>query len=286
MSETFQRVAIVGVGLLGASLGLALKARGLVKTVAGAGRRRETLEKALALGAIDLVADSPEEAADGADLAVIATPAAAVLSAMDALRGLAESGSLVVTDVASTKAVICAHAVRTWKAPRQFVGSHPMAGSEKSGPEYGTADLYEGAVCLIEDSPGTDPEAVQLVRRLWGSVGARLVALDPESHDRMLARTSHLPHVAAAALAALAAEVGARREVIGRGFLDSTRIADGPPEVWRDICLTNREAVLESVAGLKGRLERFEALLRAGDGHGLEAYFEEGRRGRRGTAGK
>jgi len=161
-----------------------------------------------------------------------------------------------------------------------------MAGSEKSGPEYGTADLYEGAVCLIEDSPGTDPEAVQLVRRLWGSVGARLVALDPESHDRMLARTSHLPHVAAAALAALAAEVGARREVIGRGFLDSTRIADGPPEVWRDICLTNREAVLESVAGLKGRLERFEALLRAGDGHGLEMYFEEGRRGRRGTAGK
>lgn len=286
MSVPFDRVAIVGVGLLGASLGLALKARGLARTVTGAGRRRETLEKALALGAVDRIADTPEKAAEGAALAVIATPAAAVLPVMDALRGMASGGGLVVTDVASTKTVICAHAARTWGAPRRFVGSHPMAGSEKSGPEFGDAELYNGAVCLVEDSPGADPGAVALVRRLWEAVGARVVSVDPEGHDRMLARTSHLPHVAAAALAAIALEGGARREVIGRGFLDTTRIADGPPEVWRDICLTNRDAVLESVAGLKGWLERFEALLRNGDGPGLEAYFEEGRRCRRGVSGE
>ncbi len=281
MSPGFERIGIAGVGLLGASLGLALKKRGLARCVVGAGRRRETLETALRLGAIDEIADAPADLA-GTELVVLAAPAAAVPPLMDALRGTAA----VVTDVASTKGVICAHAAATWNAPRRFVGGHPMAGSENAGPEHGRADLYEGAICLIEDSPGLDSAAVDTVRRLWEAVGMRVVPIAPQLHDVLLARTSHLPHVAAAALASLAGAAPLTRDVVGRGFLDTTRIAGGPPEVWRDICLTNREALLESLSEYGERLETFIRLLREGNSAGLEAFFAEGRAARRGVTGE
>ena len=282
MSPGFERIGIAGVGLLGASLGLALKKRGLARCVVGAGRRRETLETALRLGAIDEIADAPAALAAGTELVVLAAPAAAVPPLMDSLRGTAA----VVTDVASTKGVICAHAAGTWPSPRRFVGGHPMAGSENAGPEHGRADLYEGAVCLLEDSPGLDPAAVDTVRRLWEAVGMRVAPIAPQLHDALLARTSHLPHVAAAALAALAGAAPLTRDVVGRGFLDTTRIAGGPPEVWRDICLTNREALLESLSEYGERLETFIRLLRDGDSAGLEAFFAEGRAARRGVTGE
>ncbi len=274
------RVAIVGVGLLGASLGLALKARGLASQVTGVGRRKVSLDTALALGAIDAVAPSPEEAAAEADLLVVATPAALVTSILDEVGSVNNPG-LVVTDVASTKALICRHAAATWAAPRRFVGAHPMAGGEKLGPENGRPDLYEGSVCLVEESPSLDPDARAAVCRLWESVGARVVSVEPEKHDPILARTSHLPHVVASAVAAIAAESGASQSFVGNGFRDLTRIADSPFEMWRDICLTNRAALLESLAGFDARMREFAALLAAGDAAGLDAFFEQGREGRR-----
>jgi prephenate dehydrogenase len=274
------RVAIVGVGLLGASLGLALKARGLATRVTGVGRRKVSLDTALALGAIDATAPDVAAAAAEADLLVVATPAALVTSVLDEVRRAGNS-RLVVTDVASTKAAICGHAEATWAAPRRFVGSHPMAGGEKFGPENGRPDLYEDTVCLVEESPGLDPEAHAVVCGLWESVGARVVSVKPEDHDPILARTSHLPHVVASAVAALAGESGASQLFVGNGFRDLTRIADSRPEVWRDICLTNRTALLQSLAGLDARLHELADILAAGDAERLDAFFEQGREGRR-----
>jgi len=278
--QPLDRVAIVGVGLLGASLGLALKARGLAKHVVGVGRRQVSLDTALELGAIDAVAPSPAAAAAETDLLVVATPAALVTAILDEVHGVGNR-ALIVTDVASTKAAICGHAAATWAAPRRFVGSHPMAGGEKFGPEHGCAGLYEGTVCLVEESPDLDPAARAAVCRLWESVGAQIVSVRPEEHDPVLARTSHLPHVVASAVAALAAEGGASHLFVGNGFRDLTRIADSRPEVWRDICLTNRTALLESLAALDARLHGLAAALGAGDARRLDAFFEEGREGRR-----
>ncbi len=275
-----KRVAIVGVGLLGASLGLALKSRGLATQVTGVGRRKVSLDTALALGAIDDIAPDAATAAAGADLLVVATPAALVTAILDEVYGVGNPG-LVVTDVASTKAAICSHASATWAAPRRFVGSHPMAGGEKFGPENGRPDLYEDTVCLVEESTDLDPEAHAIVCRLWESIGARVVSVRPEEHDPILARTSHLPHVVASAVAALAAEGGASQLFVGNGFRDLTRIADSRPEVWRDICLTNRTALLQSLAGLDARLHDLAAILEAGDAARLDAFFEQGREGRR-----
>jgi prephenate dehydrogenase len=212
-------------------------------------------------------------------LIVIATPAGSVCGTLDTLRGGVRPGT-VVTDVASTKAAICAHARATWPAPRRFVGSHPMAGSERFGPENGDASLYDGAVCLVEEARDLDPNAYAAVVHLWESVGARVVPVAPDRHDALLACTSHLPHAAAAALAVLAADTGATSDHVGNGFRDVTRIAASRPEVWRDICLTNREALLKAVDDLEASLSAFRRALEQRDGAALEDFFQRGQHAR------
>lgn len=275
----FDRAAIIGVGLLGSSLGLALRERGLANEVVGIGRRTSSLETALRHGAIHRHTLEIEAGIADADLIVIATPAGIVPKLLDTLRDCI--GPLtIVTDVTSTKGAICAHARATWPSPRRFVGSHPMAGSERFGPEHGNARLYENSICLVEQSAAIDHDARAAIVALWEAVGARVVDIDPDQHDTLLARTSHLPHVLSAAIAILGGECGEVRELIGNGFRDMTRIAAGRPEIWRDICLTNRAAVLESCANLRQQLDRFMAALETEDGAALEAYFEAGRAAR------
>lgn len=278
MTPAFERVAILGVGLLGASLGLALKQRGLAGHILGIGRRLESLEAALRIGAIDAHSLDPASAA-AASLIVIATPAALVEPMLDQIRPILAPGA-VVTDVASTKAAICQHAAATWPAPRRFVGSHPMAGSEKFGPEHGDPELYTGSVCFVESSDGLDPEATATVQRLWEAVGAQVVRVAPAEHDLYVARTSHLPHVLAAAIAEVAGRAGDVRPFVGNGFRDTTRIAAGRAEVWRDISLTNRDALLATLDELQQDLGVFRAALEQRDGAALEAFFEAGRAAR------
>ncbi len=278
MTPHFERVAIAGVGLLGASLGLALKARGMAGRIVGVGRRQSTLDKALAAGAVDSVSLDISAASD-ADLILLAPPAGLVIPMLDELRGLCKP-SAIVTDVASTKAAICAHADATWAAPRRFVGSHPMAGSEKYGPEHGRADFYEGSVCLLETGEHLEPQARATVAALWQAVGARVVDVQPASHDLFLAYTSHIPHVVSAAMASLALEQGDVRPMIGNAFRDMTRIAASRPEVWRDICLTNKAAVLEGLQAYLRELGRFSELLASGNTDGLEAFFRAGNEAR------
>jgi len=278
-------VAIIGVGLLGGSLGLAIKERGLAGVIRGVGRRRESLSKALEAGTIDSAHLDLSSGVQDADLIVICTPASQVVPMLDILRDIALP-SAVVTDVASTKASICAHANATWPLPRRFIGSHPMTGSEKFGPEHAFASLYENAVVVLEKSRKVDEHARDLVRNLWESVGARIVEVEPVEHDAIVARTSHVPHVAAAALSAIAARQGANaRPLSGKGFRDSTRIAASRPEVWRDICLTNRAAVLNGLDEFTEELRQIRAAIDRSDGLAIEAFFKTGRAAREEVAG-
>ncbi len=281
MSTEFNTVTIVGVGLLGASLGLALKERALARHVIGVGRRHETLETARARGAIDAMAASVADAVPDSDLIVICTPAAGVIKCLDEARTYCGARA-AVTDVASTKAEICAHARERWAKPYRFVGSHPMAGAEKFGPEHAAADLYDGSVVFVEAPDGHADDAHAAVVHLWNCVGAHVLPVDPAEHDRYVARTSHAPHVLAAALAKLAGSDPRLGPFVGRGFRDTTRIAEGRPELWRDICLTNREAIAESLTEVRGMLDDVIAALETKDAAALDRYFTEGRDARRG----
>ncbi len=280
MDPLFDRVVLVGAGLLGASLGLAMQASGMARHITGVGRRQETLDTALSLGAIHDTSLDLAEVASDADCIVIATPAATVLDALD-IVGATARPTAIMLDVASTKATICAHAANLWPAPRRFVGCHPMAGSEKSGPQHATAGLYNNSICFIEESAELDPEATRLVRELWERCGARVVTIDPARHDAILASTSHIPHIMATLLATSAVERGASREFAGNGFRDMTRLAEGSPEMWRDITLTNREAVMDGLESLRGQLNDFLTAVERSDAQALMQFFEAGREARR-----
>lgn len=284
MSGRFGTVAIVGVGLLGGSLGLALKQRGLATAVRGIGHRATTLEAALAAGTVDTVHLDALEGVEGANVIVLCTPAARVMTLMDTL-GPVVPRDVVVTDVASTKAAICAHAEATWPKPLRFVGSHPMAGSEKFGPEHADPALYEGRYTILTPTPHADADAVAVVRALWESVGSRVVPLDPAHHDSQVARTSHIPHIVAACLAELAAANEAVPAVVGTGFRDMTRVAEGRAEIWSEICLTNREAIRDGLDELGTALERVRRLIDESHHAELEAFFESAQQARREALG-
>lgn len=284
MTQRYRTVTIIGVGLLGGSLALALKARNLTDTVRGAGRSPETLEKAAARGIIDASYLEPVEACRGADLVVICTPAGSVPSILDAIRP-ACSGSALVTDVASTKAVICSHAGRTWPTPLRFVGSHPMAGSEKFGPEHASPTLYEGCITIVDTNPAAQ-EARAAITALWETVGAKVVSIEPEVHDALVARTSHIPHIAAGCIARLAAAGGEITPFVGTGFRDVTRVAAGRPELWRDICLTNQDAIAQGLERLEQDLAEVRRMVAEGRADELDTFFEQARDARRKALGE
>lgn len=278
-------VTVIGAGLLGASLGLALKARGMVGTVRGVGHRRESLEAAREVGAIDEGHLDAREAAVDADLVVICTPAELVAPKLDEIRDVCRSDALV-TDVASTKGLICRHAENTWPQPLRFVGSHPMAGSEKFGPEHASATLYENSTVIMTPCHGQAEDAYEGVKRLWMGVGARIAEMDAQIHDVLVARTSHIPHILAACIAELAADAGEVRAVVGNGFRDVTRVAAGRPEIWRDICLTNRDAICEGLLRLIERVDEVRRMIAIGGAHELLDFFKEGQESRRRILGE
>lgn len=276
MTDSFGTVCIVGVGLLGGSLGLALKSRGAATTVYGVGRRQSSLDTAVDRGAIDEGHLELSKAVPQADLVIVCTPAAGIPGFLEALRPLCAS-SAIITDVASTKEVICQCARSLWDAPLPFIGSHPMAGSEKSGPEYADPGLFEGAVTFVEKADDLDGRAKETVARLWETVGSVVVEVDPSTHDRLVARTSHVPHIAASALATLVEGHHGIGPFIGAGFRDTTRVADGRPEIWRDICLTNTKAIHDALGELIARLEDVRASVLSEDAEALNRFFVEAR---------
>lgn len=282
MVAMFDRVAVVGVGLIGGSFALGLKAGRAVREVIGVGRRPGPLEEARALGLIDGIGTIEE--AGSADLVLIAAPVMQTETLLAALRPHLAPAT-VVTDAGSIKGEVIAAAKRALgEAVGQFVPGHPIAGSDESGPRAARADLYRQRTVVLTPLAENAPAAIDRVRAAWGACGARIELMSALQHDAVFASVSHLPHLLAFAYMAAVArsdDAATRLTLAGSGFRDFTRIAASHPEMWRDIALGNREALLAELEGFRRLLDLVQARLAAGDGPALERLFEEASAARR-----
>jgi len=274
------KLVVIGVGLIGASFALALKRARAVRNVVGVGRTRANLAAARRLRVIDEVQADPGRAVRDADLVLIATPVGQMGAVMTAIAPHL-SPRAVVTDGGSTKCDVIAGARRFLGGRyRRFVPGHPIAGTERSGAAAGFADLYRDRCVVLTPQAETDPDAVRLVKRAWMTCGARVVVLDAEDHDEMLAAVSHLPHVVAYALVNALAhrrDAGRLLRFSGAGLRDTVRIAGSSPEMWADICVANREALLAALDDYEDALEETRSAIEQGDAATLRRLFARAR---------
>lgn len=276
-----ETVAIAGLGLMGGSLGLALRAHGAVRAVRGYARRQSVRDQALASGAVDGVYASVSEAASIADLVVLCTPVLTIPALAKEILGALKPGTLV-TDVGSTKQWLTNELCSIFAdSGVTYIGSHPMAGSEKAGIEAARADLYEGACVLVTPTSPADSDATQRLVAFWESVGSAVTVMSPEEHDRIIARTSHLPHLTAALLmAAVDRDDCHVAPFCGPGFRDTTRIAAGAEDVWHDIVKSNSTAIRHELDVLKEGIDGLCGLLDHGDYEGVRSLLASCRRKR------
>ncbi len=271
-----ERLAVLGVGLIGGSVALALKRAGAVRQVVGYGRDRGNLGVAQSLGIIDEIAAGPEQAVAGADCVLLAMPVGAMAETFSRIAPHLAAAALL-TDAGSTKQDVIA-AARSGLGGQigRFVPGHPIAGAEKSGALAARADLYAGRNVILTPLPENAAATVAAVADLWRACGARLMEMSAAEHDRVFAAVSHLPHLAAFALVdelASRPEAGLYFRLAGSGFRDFTRIAASSPEMWRDIALANREALAAELDAYVSRLSHLRAALAAGDGQTLFDTF-------------
>jgi len=275
-------VVIFGVGLIGGSFALALKQAGAAKRVIGLGRNPANLRRARELGAIDEASSDPAVVA-GADLVLIATPVGQMAAVMRVIAPHLHAGT-VVTDGGSTKQDVVALAYRLLKRrAAQFVPGHPIAGAEHSGVAAARADLYRGRRVVLTPLPENSERSVRRVRAAWRSCGAKLFRMQPAEHDRVFAAVSHLPHLLSYALVDQVARHSNGKQLFdyaAGGFRDFTRIASSHPEMWRDICIANRKALLAELSGYQRELAEVKALLQKGDAAGLEKILIRARAAR------
>ena len=279
MSEIlYDRVAIIGVGLLGGSVALACKERGLVGSVCGFGRNPKRLEQAQAKGILDDFSVDLKTALKDADLVVLATPIGLFREITEQMAEHLKKGC-VVTDLGSVKcSVIKDVEPLTLKAGVDFVPSHPIAGGENSGFESSKGNLFEGKFCVVTPTKNTPLEAQTKICKLWETLGAKVEVRDPEEHDRLYAATSHLPHVLAYALLNTLGEMKTKQneEYLskgGNGLIDVVRLGASEPNMWRDICLSNKEFILELLKEYQIALDSFKEKIALGDGDFLHEAF-------------
>ncbi|MDZ4697978.1 MAG: prephenate dehydrogenase/arogenate dehydrogenase family protein [Deltaproteobacteria bacterium] len=281
----FARVALLGIGYMGGSLALALRASGLAKTVVGYDKDPGAATLALERGIIQLAASSPAEAVRSADLVILAAPVRALEGLAKTIAGSLTPGALLL-DIGSVKGPV-ADAVRRAVGESHFVPCHPLAGAEKSGVGAAVADLYHGRPCVLCPFPTTDLGAIDRVEALWRAVGSHPIRVPIEEHDGLVAALSHLPHAVAFALARAAEQDGTRlRNVLPGGTLtsslrDTTRVAASSPEVWRDIFLMNGPNVLPLIDRFVGELQTLRAQIEANDAAGLHDWLTTARTARR-----
>ncbi|HBF34538.1 TPA: prephenate dehydrogenase/arogenate dehydrogenase family protein [Candidatus Sumerlaeota bacterium] len=274
----FQKVVISGVGLLGASLGLAIRSKKLANQIIGVGRNEERLQHAVNIGALDSYEMTLKAACRDADFIVLCGPISVILSQIPAAFASAPEGA-IITDVGSTKRSIVRKATDTARAGVHFVGSHPMAGSEKSGAEHARANLYEGATVVLTPDLRTQDAALDIVRSFWQALGMTAVEMLPARHDNLVARLSHLPHLVASALVAQtevnpAGTAEMMRAVAGPGFRDSTRIAMGSVDMWTDILIDNRDAMLTAIDQIEDVLRDLRDSIDKKDRESLGAFLD------------
>jgi prephenate dehydrogenase len=270
-----QTLTIVGVGLIGGSIGLAARRYGVAGRILGTSRRPASLERARALGIIDEGFVDFAEAVRQADLSVFCTPVDQIANQVLTAAAGCPAGALL-TDAGSTKAGIV-HAVETRMAAGvAFVGSHPLAGSEKRGFEYADADLFQGRLTVVTRTAHTDPRALERTTAFWEALGSRVHLMDPEEHDRALALTSHVPHLVAAALAGLLQPE--LQHLTATGFRDTTRVAAGDPSIWTGIFEENRSAVVEALRQFDESVNRFRRALMDGDTAALDSLLSNAKK--------
>ncbi|WP_434061425.1 prephenate dehydrogenase/arogenate dehydrogenase family protein [Zhongshania marina] len=277
------KLTIIGLGLMGGSLAKALKAQAAVGEVVATGRRAESLERGVQLGVIDSYTLDMAEAVAGADVVVIATPTLVAEKVMADLAPLL-TPNIIVTDVASVKGNIQRAAERIFgEVPANFVLGHPIAGSEQSGVEASSVDLFLDHRVILTPLENTASEAVALIRAMWESCGAEVLCMDVAEHDAVLAATSHLPHVLAYTLVDALAQNGAAADIFkfaAGGFRDFTRIASSDPTMWHDIALANREAILQGIDSFSAHLALVRKAIEEGDGEAIFASFDRAKRAR------
>lgn len=272
----FDRIAVLGLGLLGGSVARAARERGVAKAVIGTGRRREALDEAVRQGVIDATA-TVERAVDGADLVILATPVNAMVDQLRRAAPHLRPGT-IVTDVGSVKGVLDEGLPGLLPPGVPYVGSHPMAGSHLRGCEHARADLFEGAPCVVTATGDSDPDAVERIVDFWSRLGARVVRRDPAQHDAEVAWVSHVPHVLAFAFAqSLAAAPETAGRLGGSGFRDFTRIAQSDAELWSDILVANAKSIAGPLREVAQVLSRYAGDLEAGDTEALERAIAEAR---------
>ena len=272
----WRKVTLIGVGLLGGSLGLALKRRRLATRVTGFVRRAASVKECLAARAVDEATLNLQQAVSGADLIVLCTPIAQMTPLARRFSPCLKRGA-IVTDVGSVKAGVVRQLEKiVSRAGGHFIGSHPMAGAEKMGVSAASPVLFENAVCAVTPTAKSHRGALKAVEGLWQSVGARVVRLKPGVHDAVVARTSHLPHLLAATLAAHVLDprhADNNAMLCATGFRDTTRIASGSPEMWRDIVIENRAHLRRELTAMARQIESLRRLLRAGDAAAIQEFL-------------
>ncbi len=278
--DGIHHVTIIGVGLLGGSTGLAIKAQGGRVRVAGVGRRAGSLRTAMKIGAIDSAHLDVSEAVPLSDLVILATPVGAFEDCLRAIKPCLKKGA-VVTDVGSTKGAVARMASRVLGPDGPFVGSHPMAGSEHRGPAFARADLLAGATCVVTPAPQTPPDSVRRVEAFWRALGMKTVRMSPADHDRAVAEISHLPQALASLLMML--PKSEHLKIAAGGFRDMTRLAGSDAPMWRDIFLTNPNAILQTFDRFAHSLARLRQLVKRADARGLEKFFAASQTRRRKT---
>ena len=271
-----KRLTIIGAGLIGGSLALALKQAGAVEHVVGCGRNIDNLKKGVELGVIDSYQSSIAEAVKGADIVVVAVPLGAMESAFEQMKGhIAED--TVITDAGSAKGSVVAVARAGLGLQfQQFVPAHPIAGAEKSGIEAGYAELFQNRRVILTPLDETIQPAIQRVVDMWQQCGAHIEYMSVEHHDKVLAATSHLPHMLAYAMVNYLSSLNEHDEIFkyaAGGFRDFTRIASSDPVMWRDVCLSNGDTLLQFIEGYKNELDMISSAIKANDADALLALF-------------
>ena len=286
MSYLFQRVALIGIGLIGSSLAHVIRKKKLAAEIAGYARSEVTRVKAKELGLVDAILSTAREAVEGADLVIMCSPVGTYGTIAEEIAPALKPGA-ILTDVGSVKGAVVRDVALHVPAGVHFIPGHPIAGTEQSGPESGFAELFINRWCILTPLPGSDPKALDSLAEFWRACGSNVETMTPEHHDLVLAITSHLPHLIAYNIVSTAADLEevTSSEVIkysAGGFRDFTRIAASDPTMWRDVFLNNKEAVLEMLGRFSEDLSALQRAIRWGDGETLFNIFSRSRQIRRG----
>ena len=276
----FKRMVIAGVGLIGGSLALVCKEKGIVSEIIGVGRSEGNLRDAVNLKAIDSYTSKIEDAVKGADIIVLATPVSSFIRLAKEMAPYLSPGA-IVTDVGSVKGSVI-EIEKIIPSNTFFVGGHPIAGKEKSGVKAASHGIFHGSRCILTPTHRTNPDALGVIKSMWELSGTRVICMDPERHDLIFAAVSHLPHVVSYALVNTLLDLEKEEEGVisysAGGFRDFTRIASSHPEMWRDICLMNRENIIRMLERYEKSVERLKSLIMKGDADGLFAEFDRAKR--------